>query len=87
VALAWVRLWIPRAKAFRVVAHDQTASSFQTSPVPEAAPVEPREMPAGRSKFDESALSAKLKRINLGEMDKILKAIRDHHIMVIHVAS
>jgi hypothetical protein len=35
-------------------------------------------------------LSAKPKRVNLEEMDKILKAIRDHHerhIMVIHVAS
>src|SRR4030095_651694 len=51
-------------------AHDRTASSFQTSAISEAAPVEPREKLAARSEFDKSRLSAKSKRINLEEMDK-----------------
>ena len=35
-------------------AHDRTASSFQTSPISEAAPVRAREKLAGRSEFDQS---------------------------------
>src|SRR5205809_8061790 len=35
-------------------AHDRTASSFQTSPISEAAPVGPREKLAGRIEFNES---------------------------------
>src|SRR5262245_7826294 len=36
------------------VAHDRTASSFQTSPISEAAPVGPREKLAERGEFDAS---------------------------------
>ena len=36
------------------VAHDRTASSFQTSHISEAAPVGPREKLAGRSDLNES---------------------------------